>query len=104
MSSHRFVSHAIDADANGLKSLATAITTRPGFFVVLTSTVTPALVVVARSADVEIQSQQLVSELIAEYGGRGGGRPELAQAGGVSATAELISNFAHLFQTRSAQH
>jgi alanyl-tRNA synthetase len=102
MSSHRFVTRAIDADANGLKSLATAITAKPGFFVVLTSTVTPSLVVVARSADVKIPSQQLVSELIAVYGGRGGGRPELAQAGGVSATAELISNFARLFQNRSA--
>jgi alanyl-tRNA synthetase len=103
MSSHRFVTQAFDADANGLKTLASAITANPGFFVVLTSVATPTLVVVARSADVKLSAQQLLSELIAEFGGRGGGRPELAQGGGLSGTAELISNFARLFQNRSTQ-
>src|SRR5712692_2112598 len=45
--SHRLVARAIDGDANVLKSLATAITSQSGFVVVLVSTSTPALAVVA---------------------------------------------------------
>jgi alanyl-tRNA synthetase len=96
--SHRLVTRALDADAKVLKTLATAITAKPGFLVVLASASTPALVVIARSADVDVSAQQLLTQLIAEFGGRGGGRPELAQGGGVQATTEQISNFARLYE------
>ena len=86
----RLVARAVDADANGLKTLATAIVARPGFLVVLVSAATPALVVVARSADVGVPAQQLLTSLIAKFGGRGGGRPELAQGGGLVASPEAI--------------
>jgi len=86
----RLVLAAVDADANGLKSLASAIVTRPGYAVVLVSTSRPALVVAARSTDVTIGAQQLVAGLTASFGGRGGGRPDLAQAGGLDATTESI--------------
>ena len=61
----RLVAHAVDADANGLKTLATAIVARPGYLVVLVSAATPALAVVARSADVGVPAQQLLTSLIA---------------------------------------
>jgi alanyl-tRNA synthetase len=86
----RLVARAVDADASGLKTLATAIVLRPGYLTVLVSVSTPALVVVARSSDVALSAQQLLATLIASFGGRGGGRPELAQGGGLVASADAI--------------
>ena len=86
----RVVARAVDADANGLKSLASAIAAKSGYLVALVSQSTPALVVIARSADVGVSAPQLLAELIAQFGGRGGGRPEIAQGGGLAASAEAI--------------
>ena len=57
---------------------------------VLVSSSTPALVVVARSADVPVQANAVVAELTARFGGRGGGKAELAQAGGVGGAPQEI--------------
>jgi alanyl-tRNA synthetase len=84
------VVRAIDADANGLKALASAVTAVPGYAVVLVSTARPALVVAARSGDVAVSAQQIIAALTSKFGGRGGGKPELAQAGGVDAAPEEI--------------
>ena len=87
----RLVLRAIDADANGLKTLATAIAARAGHVVVLVSTSTPMLVVVARSSDVAgVQANQVLAQLTAKFGGRGGGKPDLARGGGLAASAEQI--------------
>jgi alanyl-tRNA synthetase len=86
----RLVARAIDADANGLKSLASAIVAAPGYAVVLVSTSVPALVVVARSAGVNIEANQILASLTARFGGRGGGKPELAQGGGLNASPQEI--------------
>ena len=74
----------------GACSLATAVTSQPGFLVTLVSTSTPALAVVARSSDVAVSAQTILSTLIGKFGGRGGGRPDLAQGGGLSGSAEEI--------------
>jgi alanyl-tRNA synthetase len=84
------VARAVDADANGLKSLASAITSRPGHVVALVSTARPALVVVARSQDVTVAAHQVIAALTSKFGGRGGGKPDLAQAGGLDADAAAI--------------
>ena len=81
---------AVANDANGLKSLASSIVSRPGYVVVLVSASRPAVVVAARSQDVSIAANQVVAGLIARFGGRGGGRPELAQAGNLDAPADAI--------------
>jgi alanyl-tRNA synthetase len=86
----QLVLRALDADANGLKVLAAAVVARPGHLVVLVSTSTPALVIVARSADVSTSAEQLLATLIAKFGGRGGGKPELAQGGGLNASSDAI--------------
>src|SRR4051794_12545487 len=86
----RLVTHAVDGDANTLKTLAAAIVAKPGFVVALASTSTPALLVIARSADVPVSAQELVSKIIAEFGGRGGGRSEMSQAGGLTATSHAV--------------
>ena len=87
---YRLVARAVDADASGLKTLAAAIVAKPGFLVALVSTSSPALAVIARSADIDVSSQKLLASLLAEFGGRGGGRPELAQGGGLAASADAI--------------
>jgi len=86
----RLVACAVDADANGLKSLASAMTSRPGHIAVLVSTSRPALVVVARSQDVAVAANQIIAALTAKFGGRGGGKPDLAQAGGLDAEPGTI--------------
>jgi alanyl-tRNA synthetase len=86
----RLVLRAVESDANALKSLATAITSAPGFVVVLVSAASPVLVVVSRSPDVGVSAQHIIAGLVASFGGRGGGRPELAQAGGLGDTPEAV--------------
>jgi alanyl-tRNA synthetase len=86
----RLVLRAVDDDANGLKALAAAMAAHPGYIVVLVSTTRPALVVVARSEDRPVQANQVLSALTAKFGGRGGGKPEIAQGGGLDASPEKI--------------
>ena len=79
-----------DVDANGLKAIASAISSRPGFMVVLVSGSTPALTVVARSKDVTAPANEILSALTAKFGGRGGGKPDLAQGGGLNASPQQV--------------
>jgi len=95
------VLRAIDADANGLKALATAIAALSGYVVVLVSTTRPALVVAARSSDAAVSAQQIIATLTGKFGGRGGGKAELAQAGGLDASAEEILTAARVFLVAS---
>jgi alanyl-tRNA synthetase len=86
----RLAARALDGDAGALKHLAAAIVSRPGFIAVLVSTARPALVVVARSADVDAAANAVLSRLTAKFGGRGGGKSDLAQGGGLDAPADEI--------------
>ena len=87
----RIVLRAVEADANGLKSLAAAIAAKPGHIIVLVSASRPALIVAARSSDLAaVSAQQIVNALTGQFGGRGGGRPDLAQAGGLDGDPDAI--------------
>jgi len=86
----RLVVRVVDGDASVLRSLASAIVARPGFIVVLVSSARPALVVAARSQDGRILANDVVKTLTGVFGGRGGGKPELAQAGGLDGSPEDI--------------
>jgi alanyl-tRNA synthetase len=89
----RAVIAAVDNyDGNGLKTLATSIAATPGHVAALLSTSTPPLVVIARAADVKIDAGALLKALTARFGGKGGGRPELAQGGGFTATAAELES------------
>lgn len=76
-------------DATAIKFLASAVVSTPGFVVVLTGEGSPTPVVVARSQDVGFDAGAWMKAATSELGGRGGGRPELAQ-GGISAASDDI--------------
>jgi len=80
-------------DAQGIKAIAAAITAADqDAVVVLFTTATPAQVVVARGASSKIDAGSVVKQLAAKFGGKGGGKPDLAQGGGLSAPVnELIA-------------
>ncbi|HEY3384796.1 MAG TPA: DHHA1 domain-containing protein [Vicinamibacterales bacterium] len=81
----RHVIQAVEGqDQNGLKAMALAICGRPGYQVALFSTTTPTVAVLARSTDRPMDAGALLRALTAQFGGRGGGKPELAQGGGLA--------------------
>jgi alanyl-tRNA synthetase len=80
-------------DAAALKNLAAAIVGEPGLVAVLVGDGRPAPVVVARSVDVALDANAWLRRATSELGGRGGGRPELAQ-GGLDAESHRILEFA----------
>ena len=86
----RIVLRIVDGDASVLKIIAVAITASRGFVVVLVSSSQPVLVVVARSADVKLSCVEIVNVLAARFGGRGGGKPDLAQGGGMNAAPDIV--------------
>jgi alanyl-tRNA synthetase len=81
-------------DANGLKSIASAIAARPGHVAALFSTPAPSAIVIARGPDVSIDCAAALKSIVAKFGGKGGGRPELAQGGGVQASADDLAALA----------
>ena len=81
---------SLDCDASSLKMLAVRVTSAPGRVAVLLSQQRPVLVVVAASSDTGVDAGQLLRELIGLYGGRGGGKKDLAQGGGLDAPLEII--------------
>ena len=94
------VAQALDGwDATGLKAVAAAAATHAGVCVAVVSASQPALVVVARAADVAVDASAVLKALIARFGGKGGGTPDLAQGGGlvgdvneiVAAARELLA-------------
>ena len=78
------VAKALDGwDAVGLKIIATAAAASPGVCAAVFSTTAPALVVVARSSDTGVDASAVVKALLTRFGGKGGGKPEMAQGGGL---------------------
>jgi alanyl-tRNA synthetase len=85
---------AIDGwDAQGLKAIAAAATAAdPDAVVALFTTTTPAQVVVARGANAKADAGAVLKQLAAKFGGKGGGKPDLAQGGGLNAgSKDLIA-------------
>jgi alanyl-tRNA synthetase len=81
-------------DANGLKAIAGAIAARAGHTAVLFSAPAPAAIVIARAADVRLDSAAILKQLTALFGGKGGGKPELAQGGGLQGSGSELSDAA----------
>ena len=88
------IAEAIEGwDAQGLKAMAVAAAALdPAAAIALFTTTTPALVVIAKGPNGGIDAGAVLKGLVAKFGGKGGGKPDLAQGGGLSApTAELIA-------------
>jgi alanyl-tRNA synthetase len=87
----RVIVEALDGwDAQGLKAMATAATSSDSVVTALFSASTPALVVVARSRNLSLDSSAVLKELVQQFGGRGGGKPDMAQGGGLNAAPQQI--------------
>jgi alanyl-tRNA synthetase len=81
----RQVVRALDGrDQNALRSMALSISGTSGFQVALFTTVPPYMAVFARSKDGKSDCAAALKALLATFGGRGGGKPELALGGGLS--------------------
>jgi alanyl-tRNA synthetase len=89
---HRVVLRTAAIEAAELKGMAQAVVAGPGVVAVLVGSGTPVPVVVARSADVAFDAAAFLKRATGALGGRGGGRPELAQ-GGLPAEAADIELF-----------
>jgi alanyl-tRNA synthetase len=88
------VVEAIDGwDAQGIKSIAAAITAADANArVALFTTANPAQVVIARGSASAIDAGAIMKQLAAKFGGKGGGKSDLAQGGGLGASSqELIA-------------
>jgi alanyl-tRNA synthetase len=77
-------------DAAGLKAIASRIVERPGHVAVLVGDAPVAPIVVARSADVTHDAGAILRTIVARHGGKGGGRPELAQGGGLTSAVDEV--------------
>lgn len=80
-----------DADGGDLKTLALGAMAAGRAAVVLVSSATPASIVVARSEGVTLDAHALLRQLLERFGGRGGGKGDLAQGGGLTAPAHEIA-------------
>jgi alanyl-tRNA synthetase len=92
VSGRRIVVQALEGwDAAGLKAIASSLATDSGVAAMLMSVGDPTAVVVARSQDVPVDAGKILRTLLDRFGGRGGGRSELAQGAGISGnTAEIL--------------
>jgi alanyl-tRNA synthetase len=86
------VVEAIDGwDAQGLKAIAVAATAaNPHTVVALFTTTTPAQVVIARGSAAGIDAGAILKQLSANFGGKGGGKPDLAQGGGLNGATDTL--------------
>jgi alanyl-tRNA synthetase len=87
----RLVVQALDGhDASTLKSMAAVMTGSPHTVVALFTAQSPAQVVIARSGDVTFDAAAILRALIEQFGGKGGGKPDMAQGGGLSGDLRQI--------------
>jgi alanyl-tRNA synthetase len=77
-------------DQAGLKMLVAQAMTTPGVVIVLVTPNEPHAMVIGRSAGTPVDAAALLKDLLARFGGKGGGKPDLAQGGGLTGTAEDI--------------
>ncbi len=79
-----------DRDMASLRRLAKQIVTRPHTVALLGSGGEKPALVFARSGDLAFDMNRLVRDAAARLGGRGGGSPDFAQAGGLPASDEQV--------------
>jgi alanyl-tRNA synthetase len=86
----QLVARVMDKDAAALKTLAQAIASDSGPAVLLLSATRPVALVVARGGEVDVDAGAVLKAIVARFAGKGGGRPELAQGGGIDADPDAV--------------
>jgi alanyl-tRNA synthetase len=76
-----------------VKLLASRLCERPSLRAVLADESDQVRVVIARSRDLDMDAAAMMKKVVERFGGRGGGRPNLAQGGGMNAGAAEIVEF-----------
>ena len=71
-----------NGDSRRLKALASKIKTHQDLIVVLAYQDTNSRLTIARSDHITHNANRIIKQLFQEFGGRGGGRSEIAHAGG----------------------
>ena len=79
-----------DRDMHALRKLAKQVVSRPRTVALLGSGGEKPALVFARSSDLPFDMSRLVRDAAARLGGRGGGSPDFAQAGGPPASEEQV--------------
>jgi alanyl-tRNA synthetase len=88
----RRVAEIVDGwDAAGLKAIASAMTAQAGVAAALIGTPAPIAVVVARSSGVAVDANAVLQQLLKRFGGRGGGKAELAQGAGLAGDPQDVA-------------
>jgi alanyl-tRNA synthetase len=77
-----------------IKLLAAKVCSRPGIVALFADQSDQLRVVFARSADSAVDVAAVLKETLAKFGGRGGGRPNMAQGGGLSGSTDEVLAFA----------
>ena len=97
----RVIVEALDGwDQAGLKALASASASQPGVVAALLSKGDPALLVIARAPDVGLDAAAVLKAMVQRFGGKGGGKPELAQGGGLTgAAADMLAALNQLIES-----
>ncbi|HEY0876646.1 MAG TPA: DHHA1 domain-containing protein [Vicinamibacterales bacterium] len=80
-------------DQLALKAIASAIAAKPGHAAALISRPGPSAIVVARHPDAPVDAAAVLKQVVQKFGGKGGGRPELAQGGGLQADPDAIVSY-----------
>ena len=92
----RIIARALSGwDAPGLKAIAVAATASERVAAALFSTASPVVAVIARSRDVKADAYSVLRALVGEFGGRGGGKADLAQGGGFEGDVNRMVAMAH---------
>ena len=86
-------------DAAALKTIAARIAERSGHVAVLVGDPPASLIVISRASDVSVDAGAVLKQIVQRHGGKGGGRPELAQGGGlVSPAADVLRSAAEFLR------
>jgi alanyl-tRNA synthetase len=80
-------------DQTGLKAIAAAIAGRPGGIAALVGLPSPFAIVVARHDGAAVNASAVLQQVVARFGGKGGGRAELAQGGGLQGEPQAIVGY-----------
>jgi alanyl-tRNA synthetase len=87
----RLIVQVLDGwDAQGLKAIAAAMASQKNVVSALFSSAPPIAAVVARSPDLALDANAILQQLLARFGGRGGGKPDLAQGAGLTGEPAAI--------------